>query len=78
MATIKDAWPSLTPETRRRLLENSAETLPGDIAEEILNALGFTVSSSWFQDVHPSRIRLPSEQYEWIRGAAAQPELKAS
>ena len=61
MATIKDVWPNLKPETRNWLIGNSGDTVPGDIAEEILNAQGFTVSASWFHDVHPSRIRLPSE-----------------
>ena len=78
MATIKDVWPNLKPETRNWLIGNSGDTVPGDIAEEILNAQGFTVSASWFHDVHPSRIRLPSEQFEWIKGAGDQKELKAS
>jgi len=78
MTTLKDVWPHLAPETRRWLIDNTNDTVPGDIVREILNAQGYIVSTSWFHDVHPSRIHLSSEQSEWIRQAGGDFGLKAS
>lgn len=69
MTTMKRAWPGLRPETRHWLTINNGKPVPGAIAMEIIEALGFSASPAWFAAPVNPEIQLSSDDIAWIRDA---------